>query len=606
LSLQMKFSKSKRWCCRAAAALCILATGAVTAFAEHASPGPYEILPFDDAYIVEAFTDLLQGSDDIADWTGWTSNTWDTPHAYNDHAATDFSMGTGTPLRAITTGTVIALRTNVQENSHPKDGAPYYGNCVKIKADGKSPRGEDIAVITAHMLPTVQVSVGQRVNVGQLIGYSDNTGNSTSEHCHVESNINPIASTAQQSSSTIRCAFYNAHYKYPIMLSPTAKMRVGNVLRVRNNNTPIRADKYESSTQIGTAQKDQLYFASFPKRGYYRVFIPNSTSYRSGWIRAVDCDDVLLGTVIQPLPDPGDYIHANMLNTRYPMYETASASSNVVGYVNWAGGRFVAVEQAPGDWYKIALPGTGAKWGWVKADANMVVYPELINPTIDLSGADNDQFPMIQNFTHTGPLDYGKPKFDRRNVVSFYPTSPGGDGFALKLSDDGNSGDGENETIRYGRPEYRNYYVQCDVYLDYRPSYLGANGYETYGVFIRDDCFGGWDFYFEGPGNCYAMVYNSKTGELRCGKYVNGSLVTFGSPQTITVDGWNKMRIETQGTTIRYYLNGSLKTTATDTDFISGPCGLGYRSSNRSYPPGRGAYFDNFRADLLPGSSVTD
>src|SRR5690606_23260893 len=134
------------------------------------------------------------------------------------------------------------------------------------------------------------------------------------------------------------------------------------------------------------------------------------------------------------------------------------------------------------------------------------------NPNINLAAAPNDQFPMVNDFNQLGPLDYGRPKFDRRSVVNFSPASPGGDGKALLLTDHGNTGNGVYETVSYGRPEYRNYYVQCDVYFRYRPSY-GSYGldYERYGVFLRDDGFGGFDETFEGAGNCYLMMYDSRT-----------------------------------------------------------------------------------------------
>jgi hypothetical protein len=576
------------------------------AAAQARQPGPYEILPFNDAYIVEAFTDLLPNSSSIADWTGWTSSSWVSPNAYNNHGGTDFSVGTGTPCFAITTGTVIEVVNNIPENNHSLNS---YGNYVKIKPDGKSPLGEDLTVLTAHMLPTILVNVGDRVVAGQQIGQTDNTGNSTSEHCHVES--------ALFSSGVIECAFYNAHYKYPIMLNPTASKRVGHVLRVTANSTPVRTDRFDTSGAITNVHKDQLLYASFAKRGYYRVFIPNNATVRSGWVRATDVDDVLTGTVIQPLPDPGAYVHTQQLTTRYPIYDSVDGSKtpSIIGYINWAGGRFVADQAfstpvALGTFYRIPLPDAStAKWGWVKADNRMVVYPQLVNPTINLAAVPNDQFPMQNSFSTLGPLDYGRPKFDRRSVVTFSPPSPTGDGKALLLTDHGNTGNGVYETVSYGRPEHTDYYAQADVYLQYRPTYFPGSGtpYERYGVFLRDDGFGGWDETFEGAGNCYAMMYDSRTGRLWCGKNIDGVETDFASPAiTITTDGWRRMRIEASGTQIRYYLDNALQVQASDTTFFSGLCGMGYTARLGAYPSARGAYFDNFKADLLPPAAVSD
>lgn len=576
----------------------LLAVIPASLFAQGLSPGPYEILPFNDAYIIEAFTDLIPTTNQIADWTGWTATQWESPNAYDNHGGTDFSVGTGTPCLAITTGTVIAIENGVPENDH---ATSYYGNYVKIQPDGKSPLGENLAVLTAHMLPNILVSVGDRVNAGQLIGYTDNSGNSTSEHCHVESSILP--------SNQILCGFYNAHYKYPIMLNPTATFQLGHVLRVKNT-AKIRSDRFVTSPEITEAAAGQLLYASFAKRGHYRVFIPNNASNRSGWIAATEVDEVFEGTVIQPLPDAGPYVHTQHLAAPYKIYASAAESAAQIGSIYYAGGRFVADQTAPGGWYRVAVPSAGAAvYGWVKANNRMVVYPELVNPTINLALRPNSHFPIVNNFNTLGQLDYGRPKFDRRDVVAFSPASPTGDGRALLLTDHGNTGNGHNESVSYGRPEHRDYYAEVDVYLRYRPSYGGAwTGYEQYGLFLRDDGFGGFDETFEGKGNAYLIMYNSKTGKITCGKAVDAAITDLapGSPTTITTNGWRKMRIEAEGRNIRYYLDGVLKASVTDTTFPSGLCGINYTARLGSYPSGRGAYFDNFRADVLPGASVAD
>src|SRR5690606_33709932 len=119
-----------------------------------------------------------------------------------------------------TTGTVVEVVNTVPENTYPT--GHYYGNYVKILANNNGPRNEPLTVLTAHMLPNVVVTVGQTVNQGQLLGYSDNTGNSTSEHCHVESTSN----------GTINCPFYHAHWRYPIMFNPNAKVQVGHIIKI--------------------------------------------------------------------------------------------------------------------------------------------------------------------------------------------------------------------------------------------------------------------------------------------------------------------------------------------------------------------------------------
>src|SRR5437867_9978068 len=83
-----KLSGLATWVC------CVMAPVAVEA---QLSPGPYEILPYQDGFIIEAFKDLLAGTG-IADWTGWSGSTWVSPDAYDEHIGTDVSVQTGTPL----------------------------------------------------------------------------------------------------------------------------------------------------------------------------------------------------------------------------------------------------------------------------------------------------------------------------------------------------------------------------------------------------------------------------------------------------------------------------------------------------------------------------
>ncbi|MGJ5892542.1 LysM peptidoglycan-binding domain-containing protein [Streptomyces sp. V2] len=99
------------------------------------------------------------------------------------HTGVDFVVPSGTTLRAVGAGTVVAAGWG---------GA--YGNQVVIKlADGYYAQ-------YAH-LSALNVSVGQTVGAGQQIGYSGATGNVTGAHLHFEirttpdygSDIDPLA-----------------------------------------------------------------------------------------------------------------------------------------------------------------------------------------------------------------------------------------------------------------------------------------------------------------------------------------------------------------------------------------------------------------------------
>lgn len=550
------------------------------------APGPYEILPFDDGFIQEAFKDLNTSSGAIADWTGWSGTTWVSPDAYDNHIGSDFSVQTGTPLHATTSGTVSAIATGYPQNNH----STYYGNYVKIAADGKAPNGESLDVIYGHML-SVSVHVGQRVNVGDLVGLSDNTGNSTSEHVHFESDIRGGVSA---------CPFYWAHFKYPIMFNPSGTLQVGRVVRVLAISTPIRSDRFDSSPQISTAWQKQLYFCSYPKRGYYQVFIPNNTAHRSGWLKATDVEEMFAGTVIQPLPDPVAFAQLGTLQAPYPVRTSASDSADQIAQIVFGGGRFVA-DQFTNGYYRIPVPGSAPTWGWVKPTNRMVVYPQLTNPSLNLSALPNNDFPLRESFATAGKSMFGRPKFNRSVVNNFSPASPGGEGKALFVTDATNAGQGTSESVSAGKPWHRNYYVQCDVYFNYRPAYLvNDGGYERYGIFLRDDGFAGLDTTFEGAGNCYALLWDADDGRLRAAKIVDGAVTDFqGTARYVTTAGWHRMRIEARGSQLKYFLDGSLLLQVTDSTFASGSCGLGYTMHFNGYPTGRGAWFDNFVADSL-------
>ncbi len=89
---------------------------------------------------------------------------WSSGH----HTGLDFVVKTGTDVHAAASGVVVKAGN---------EGA--YGNAVTIKhADG-------MKTMYAH-LNKIKVKVGQEVTVGQTIGKSGSTGNSTGPHLHFE------------------------------------------------------------------------------------------------------------------------------------------------------------------------------------------------------------------------------------------------------------------------------------------------------------------------------------------------------------------------------------------------------------------------------------
>jgi len=93
------------------------------------------------------------------------------------HAGMDFTAPTGTPIYATGNGKVFKA-----------DAASRgYGNHVRID------HGYGYVTLYAHM-SKINVTVGQQVERGDVIGYVGNTGKSVGPHCHYEvrKNGNPV------------------------------------------------------------------------------------------------------------------------------------------------------------------------------------------------------------------------------------------------------------------------------------------------------------------------------------------------------------------------------------------------------------------------------
>lgn len=84
------------------------------------------------------------------------------------HTGLDFAVGYGTPIHAITGGVVTEA---------VYDGS--YGNKVVVTTD------DGTEIWYCHQ-DALEVSVGQRLETGQLLGHVGMTGNTTGPHVHVE------------------------------------------------------------------------------------------------------------------------------------------------------------------------------------------------------------------------------------------------------------------------------------------------------------------------------------------------------------------------------------------------------------------------------------
>lgn len=126
--------------------------------------------PFKGSYpITQSFQEHKQRSIN----NGWCWKPGTCPSGIYYYPGVDYGMPTGTPLYA-----------SIDGSCEVKYDSKGYGNYVK-QTNGK------YIVIYGHM-QSVVVKNGQVVKAGELIGYSDNTGNSTGPHLHYEIRENGI------------------------------------------------------------------------------------------------------------------------------------------------------------------------------------------------------------------------------------------------------------------------------------------------------------------------------------------------------------------------------------------------------------------------------
>ena len=93
-------------------------------------------------------------------------------HSRIFHSGLDIAAPMGTPIKASNSGKVIM--------------AGWYGGYGKVVIiDHGVVRGQPITTLYGHM-SSINVSQGQKVSQGQVIGRVGSTGYSTGPHCHFE------------------------------------------------------------------------------------------------------------------------------------------------------------------------------------------------------------------------------------------------------------------------------------------------------------------------------------------------------------------------------------------------------------------------------------
>lgn len=126
--------------------------------------------------------------------SGWYP-TYDKSGRGYRHVGIDFAVPLNTPMYAIKDSEVVAIGTSCQVGFMGSDcgdnGVTGAGNYVMLKFSDK----KEIYYVSYMHLTKPNVSTGDKILKGQLVGYSGNTGNSSGPHCHFEVHKNPISIT---------------------------------------------------------------------------------------------------------------------------------------------------------------------------------------------------------------------------------------------------------------------------------------------------------------------------------------------------------------------------------------------------------------------------
>jgi murein DD-endopeptidase MepM/ murein hydrolase activator NlpD len=103
-----------------------------------------------------------------------------------EHDGVDIGTPRNTPIHAAAAGTVVTVKCNTSGTTCDVDGSPSLTGCgwyVEVQ------HADSVITRYCHMVRQPEVVVGQRVTVGQLIGYSGTSGSSSGPHLHFEVHI---------------------------------------------------------------------------------------------------------------------------------------------------------------------------------------------------------------------------------------------------------------------------------------------------------------------------------------------------------------------------------------------------------------------------------
>lgn len=144
----------------------------------------------------------------------------------------------------------------------------------------------------------------------------------------------------------------------------------------------------------------------------------------------------------------------------------------------------------------------------------------------------------------------------------------------------------EYEMAFVGDPLGTDYRVEAWVYCDVRPVPRG-HGYERAGIFLHDSGQHRITNKTEVEnGECLLMAYESNTGQIRAGNFLNGGIADSTRRSTnvrIKESGWHRFAIRAAGNEITYELDGAQ--IATSRGSGRGRRGMGWRGNSTDSDP---------------------
>ncbi len=208
---------------------------------------------------------------------GWNSSNFEYGIGNEDpsspHTGLDIKLPIGTSIYAAGSGTVVWAGYGLYLSS--KDSNDPYGFAIAIRHDFGY-KGETLYTVYGH-LSQINVRRGQKVEMGQLIGLSGNTGISTAPHLHYEvrlglndffSSVNPELWTVPPEGTGVLVGR---------MTTTIGQKLLGQEIAIKNLTTGITTyDRSYTSTEIigSDSYYDENIVFSDLEAGEYRIYVP--------------------------------------------------------------------------------------------------------------------------------------------------------------------------------------------------------------------------------------------------------------------------------------------------------------------------------------------